>query len=561
MNDQSKTAACYVRVSTPGQEQEQTIESQLDEIKRRVAEDGYHLADEHIYVDDGWTSEMLRRPDLDRMRDAAHDRRFQVVYVYDLGRLSRVYVYQEIILEELRNMGIDCISLHDTNDPSDEGQALRAMQGVFHQYERVKITERLRRGKMYKAREGKLISGSLPYGYMRIPKSEGCSAYASVNEQQAEHVRMIRQWFGQEVKSIYSIRQKLHELGIRSPKGGEYWSICVLSSLLKCEAYHTGFVYYNKTESVVSKKPRKNVIYRRVKRTSRKSRPRDQWIPIAVPKIVPNDGLYEKILARLEENKKNAQRNRKYPYLFSGKVMCGCGMHRVGTGDRAYRHYYRCAGMVYNYPLHGKCRIPGVRAEVLDELVWNALARLIGNPEHIDKDVDLWIEQNGQTAEGRSHDLAFLENKVAKVQEEAQRYAMAYGAGDLEPALFRQLMQETKRRQAAYQKQLDDLKSLGGRQQQQTILSELPEEVKQLIKSLDQEDKHQVVRKIVDKVVVLPDHQVKAHVSVPISAHKVALQNEYLDPQFAIPSLHIELVLSVPNLRRERWAIGGESTV
>jgi site-specific DNA recombinase len=63
--------------------------------------DGNLLSEEHIYKDDGWTGEMLQRPGLDAMRDAAVAGAFQVLYVYDRGRLSRVFAYQEIILEEI----------------------------------------------------------------------------------------------------------------------------------------------------------------------------------------------------------------------------------------------------------------------------------------------------------------------------------------------------------------------------------------------------------------------------------------------------------------------------
>ncbi len=552
MNGKPKIAACYVRVSTPGQEQEQTIESQLDEIKRRAAEDGNHLADEHIYADDGWTSEMLRRPDLDRMRDAAHDGQFDVLYVYDLGRLSRIYAYQEVILEELRDLGAECISLHDINDPSDEGQVVRAMQGVFHQYERVKITERMRRGKMYKAREGKLVNGLLPYGYIRIPKSEGKSASAKVNEQRAEHVRMIRLWFGREDKSYLWIVRKLHELGIRSPRGMEHWSPPAVRQLLKCDSYHTGLVYYNKTENMAPKKPRGNTTYRRRKRTSHKSRPREQWISMMVPKIVADDGLYERIIARIEENKKNARRNRKYPYLLAGKVMCDCGMHRVGTGNHAIGYYYSCGGRIYKYPVGEKCRIPGVKANVIDEAVWSELAKLIENPNLIRKNVELWVEQNGKTEQGRTQEQASVEEKIAKVRDEEQRYARAYGTGDIELPQFRELMQETKRRRVAYQKQLDELRSVEITQPR-VILGELPDEVKLVIKSLDHENKQRVVQKIIDNVKILPDNWAEVHIAIPSSsAGIVGLQNAHFDTHFAMRSLHLTLAFTIPKLRKKR---------
>ncbi len=61
-----KRAAFYVRVSTAGQEDEETIESQLMELRERVKHDECLLLPECIYSDDGWTGTLLERPDLDR---------------------------------------------------------------------------------------------------------------------------------------------------------------------------------------------------------------------------------------------------------------------------------------------------------------------------------------------------------------------------------------------------------------------------------------------------------------------------------------------------------------
>lgn len=46
--------ALYVRVSTNRQQQQQTIEPQLDRLQAHVAaQTDWHLAEEHIYRDDG----------------------------------------------------------------------------------------------------------------------------------------------------------------------------------------------------------------------------------------------------------------------------------------------------------------------------------------------------------------------------------------------------------------------------------------------------------------------------------------------------------------------------
>src|SRR5690606_28877067 len=141
-----KKAAIDMRVSTAHQEEEQTIGNQRLEILERIDKDK-DVVLMYEYKDEGWSGAIIERPDLDRMRSDAREGKFDVLYVYDRGRLSRKFVHQEIILEELRECGIECISLHDINGQTTEEVLMGSVMGIFHEYERVKIAERMRLGK------------------------------------------------------------------------------------------------------------------------------------------------------------------------------------------------------------------------------------------------------------------------------------------------------------------------------------------------------------------------------------------------------------------------------
>ena len=72
--------ALYVRVSTSRQQQQQTIEQQLSRLRDYVAtQPDWHVADEHIYRDDGYSGATLKRPGLDRLRDRAAMAAFECV--------------------------------------------------------------------------------------------------------------------------------------------------------------------------------------------------------------------------------------------------------------------------------------------------------------------------------------------------------------------------------------------------------------------------------------------------------------------------------------------------
>ena len=82
-------AAIYARVSSDVQAQEQTIESQVADLRRRVAEDNASLQDKNCFFDDGVSGSTLNRPALERLRDAAYVGQFQRLYVHSPDRLAR----------------------------------------------------------------------------------------------------------------------------------------------------------------------------------------------------------------------------------------------------------------------------------------------------------------------------------------------------------------------------------------------------------------------------------------------------------------------------------------
>src|SRR5262245_37559220 len=97
--------ALYVRVSTQRQAQQHTVEQQVEQRRAHLAaheeQEGWQVSDEHVYRDDGYSGATLRRPGLDRLRDAVAARALDLVLVAAPDRLARNYVHQMVLLEEL----------------------------------------------------------------------------------------------------------------------------------------------------------------------------------------------------------------------------------------------------------------------------------------------------------------------------------------------------------------------------------------------------------------------------------------------------------------------------
>lgn len=530
MNDIQTTqpliAGLYARVSTARQEEQETIESQIEEIKARIQADGNILPSENIFQDDGWTGEMLQRPGLDAMRDAAIADAFKVLYVYDRGRLSRVFAYQEIILEEIINLDIKFVTLHDVKAETAEERVLQAMQGVFHEYERVKIAERMRRGKMFKAKNKVLINGHSLYGWDYVKKTDTKPAHYVVNEEQARVVKMVFNWIGNEQISIREAIKRLYDNGIPPRKGkSEFWTKGPLVRLLSCESYVTGIIHYNKSEAVVAKNPIKHDKYKKVKRSSRKERPKDDWIPFEVPVILEDRELFDKVQKILEHNKKYARKNRKYDYLLSGLVYCECGVRRAGDGANSHgHHYYRCAERVYSFPAQKKCTAPGVNAVLLDGFTWKHLYNFLTNPEELKKQAGEYLKTQRDDVMSYK-EVAKLEALIQKITEEETRYAKAYGAGTLEFEQYMDLMKDTKKRKNSYREQLKILNQKVTQDDVSLIdIEELCDEAKKVLQNMDLSDKNKVVRDIIDKIIIKERSGVELWGHLPLFNQKLGYE-------------------------------------
>src|SRR5215468_3593921 len=164
--------ALYARVSTPRQQQQQTIEQQLRRLRDYVAtHPDWHVADEHIYRDDGYSGAKLNRPGLDRLRDRAAMAAFECVVITAPERLARNYVHQMLLVDALTQRGcqVEFLERPMSQDPHD--QLLLQIRSAVAEYERTLITERMRRGRLTKLRAGMLLPWTrAPYGLRLHPE-------------------------------------------------------------------------------------------------------------------------------------------------------------------------------------------------------------------------------------------------------------------------------------------------------------------------------------------------------------------------------------------------------
>jgi site-specific DNA recombinase len=376
-------AALYARVSTTAQEEEATIDSQVAAIEGYMKQKGYELPTEFYFLDKAVSGARLERPALDRLRHLATERLFTVVVCYSPDRLARNYPHQWVVMDELQRQGVrvEFVNQPDIGD-NPQAQLLLGVQGLFAEYERAMIKERLRLGRLYKIKTGQMMHNTPPYGYRYVFVSEVGGGQWVIDEQEAEVVRLIFDWYtGREHWPIARILDKLNQEYTHLLRRSVRWEFSSVHGILTQTAY-IGQAYYNRKRIL----PETLGTPRQTGRGKRKAaqfelRPEDEWIELKVPPLVEFNA-WQGAQERLKMNQKFSQRNNKSNfYLLRGLVVCGtCGYTMQGRTQDG-RLYYSCRSNQKHpdLPRHS-CNAAG---QVLESIVWEAITGLLQNPEQI----------------------------------------------------------------------------------------------------------------------------------------------------------------------------------
>ncbi len=224
---------------------------------------------------------------------------------------------------------------------------------MIAEYERTKIRERCRRGRLFAARSGR-VSGlcAAPSGYRYVTKSEGGGeARYIVVLAEAAVVREIFLWIGIEGCSLTQVCRRLKEQGVLARKGRSDWDRATLVGMLRNPAY-MGEARFGKERVVPAQprlRPRRGVPeYPRRHSALQSTDPKEQ-IPIAVPAIIESDS-FATVQEWLAEHKRHPGQTAPRPArLLSGLVVfqnCGYAYvaHRSGPKG-AGKLYYCCLGV------------------------------------------------------------------------------------------------------------------------------------------------------------------------------------------------------------------------
>jgi site-specific DNA recombinase len=527
MEKQMKTAAIYARVSSDKQKEENTIASQTAALVEFAHNQGYDVPREWIFEDEGFSGASLVRPGLERLRDLVAEGQLEAVLVYAPDRLSRKYAYQILLIEEFARNGVETVFIKAPKSDTPEDQLLLQFQGMIAEYERAQILERSRRGKRHRARQGQVsvLSGA-PYGYRYVRKSDETAAYYEVIEAEADVVRLIYRRYTVEHLSIGAITRLLNERAVPTRKRTSRWERSTVWAILRNPAYK-GTACFGKTEMRSRQRVTRPLRLRggiAKRNSSNRERPRQEWIEIPVPAIV-SDEIFALAQELLTVNKTHAPRRTIEPSLCQGMISCrkcGYALYRTSTRTSARKiHYYRCLGSDgWRYLNGAVCNNPPIRAELLDQVVWNEIVQLLENPRLIEEELNRRLEAAHKASPTQRRQES-LQRDLTRVRKSIERLMTAYQEDLLSLDELRTRMPDLRQRERAMQAELH---TIAAQAQDRAAYLRLAETLSAFLsrlrssaKTLDITERQRIVRLLVKEVLVGEDAIIIRH-SVPITS-------------------------------------------
>lgn len=234
--------AIYGRVSTEEQALEgYSIRGQVEKLKSYVSAKSWSIFD--VYLDEGISGKNLTaRPAVNRMIEDIKAGRVKNVLIYKLDRLTRSVADLVYLIDLFKTYDCAFNSLSESIDTSTaSGRMFVKIIGIFAEFERENIGERVRLGKERKAKEGYTTAGGVvSYGYQR-KKGEKVQ---TINPKEAEIVRRIFDMYVRDNMSLTSIATTLNKENI-TKNHGKMWNTGTIITLLK-NCNYMGYVRYCK---------------------------------------------------------------------------------------------------------------------------------------------------------------------------------------------------------------------------------------------------------------------------------------------------------------------------
>jgi DNA invertase Pin-like site-specific DNA recombinase len=349
MNHQIQTVGIYLRLSKDDNTgiESNSITNQRLYLTDYVKSKGWLIY--KIYIDEGKTGTNFDRSGFKEMISDIETKKIDCVVVKDLSRLGRNYLDSGYYIEKyFPEHKIRFIAVNDSLDSNDGENDFGPFKNIINEWYAKDISKKIKFSFNIKAKEGTLLQGYAPYGYL---KCEDKQDYI-IDEEVKDNIRYI-------FNSIYNnipARDVINNLkknkvyipgyynylkkGINKEKYEKYpeeekyaWDYWKLDMILTNEIYVGTLVNFKRKKlSFRSKKLIANDLDKIIKVV-------DRFMPIISKEVFDKVSIIRQLKYRAPRNDNN---------IFSSLVYCAdCGkkmtLRKQGYQKRSHILYYHCS--------------------------------------------------------------------------------------------------------------------------------------------------------------------------------------------------------------------------
>lgn len=468
----STGAVIVTRVSTPGQDEGTSPETQLASCRAKAAQLNIPIVAE--YYDAGISGAvLLSRTGMQSALADIKEKRADTLICPNMSRFSRDVEHQQAIKKAVRAAGGRLIFCDMTFEDTPEGDLNFTIQGGFAEYERKVIRKRMMDGKRKRLQEGKqVIRSRSPFGYHIVTKNdvirgdypeEAIGTYIA----QPDKLKMVTQAFedyanGRE--SLLSLCRRFNDADVPTPQNGKYWRKNAIHFILKNPVYKgepAGLRWETwkdegrlQRTSKVNGEPLTSTADRRI------SAP-ENWILLSAPAAISTE-IWDRAQERMAENKKTLGGNPTRARLLAGRVFCGeCGSAMYNGG----RDRYVCGKHrdVKNQLGRSVCDSMRYPIDDVEESVMQSLRRICADPAQVLSMARAMAENAAHSPEPDPRKrLATVESLLAKLAHEEAATIQAQVAGiqaGASPSAYAAAFSAIAERRNALNKEKNALKS------------------------------------------------------------------------------------------------------
>ncbi len=437
-------AILYSRVSTDAQERDGTsLDTQERACLHYAREQRWHVVET---VRDAASGFSLDRTGIERIRQLLRASVVDVVIAYAVDRLSRNQNQIGVLFDEVQQAGARLEFVTERFEDTAVGRFILAARAFIGEVEREKIIERTTRGKLERARSGRIPQafGRGCYGYVYNPTI----GQREIEPFQAEVVRRIFARYA-ESRSFDRICGELNADGIPALEGGRWYSVTI-RRILTNESY-TGRLIYRRTQWVKTRGKDGKMRRRPVER------PIEDRIEIAgaSPRIV-DEALWQRIQQILNDPERIARRPKpRYAYPLRGRVKCQlCGAAMVGQTmvNRGHTYHYYVCRVAFDRRTGRTCSGRNVRADRLEPAIWQEIRTKLTSPQVILQ------ELTRKQPEPDQHEIDRTQQRVSEIAEQERRLVKALASGRIEERLVADELDELSRQRITLEEQLRTLR-------------------------------------------------------------------------------------------------------